>query len=142
MRHTLSHIKLVVPATHAVEERFRRNAEGFYEAYRWYFVVFVVALLCDAASTSYFILRDGWQEEIHPLVQLSARAFGPFTGPLLAAVAKAFAGLVVAIYCRRYAAYVFLAPAFISLWAAWYNIWGVNLYIPNALYLYHELASF
>jgi len=52
--------------------------------------------------------------------------FGPVAGPLIGVAAKLAAAMVVAIYCRRFAGHVFVAATMISLWAAWYNVWGID----------------
>ena len=93
-------------------------------------IVFVVSLFCDAASTVYFMLKLGPGPELNPAVKIVAMIAGPIAGPLLSALAKTVAGILVAIYCRRFAAYILLLVSFISFWAAWYNVWGVELYCP------------
>jgi hypothetical protein len=115
---------------HPVEARFRNNASGFWVAYKWMLIVFFVALLCDAASTVYFMLDTGPESEIHPMVRVAARIAGPVAGPLLGALVKACSGILVVIYCRRFAAYILVSVSVISLWAAWYNIWGIKIYSP------------
>ena len=115
---------------HPATARFRNNARGFWGAYRWLLIVFVVSLFCDAASTIYFMIKLGPELEIHPMVRIAARIAGPVAGPLLGASAKALAGILVAIYCRRFAAYILILASLISFWAAWYNVWGIELYWP------------
>ena len=78
--------------------------------------------------------QDGANAEVRPAVQLASRILGTIAGPLLGVVAKAAAGLVVAIYWRRFAPYILLAVAALSFWAAWYNIWGADVYTPRILY--------
>jgi hypothetical protein len=109
---------------------FRRNYPGFARRYRWLLAVLLVALLCDASSTIYFMQRDGAQAEVHPVVQLASTTLGTIAGPLVGALAKAAAGVVVAIYWRRFAPYILLAVSMLSFWATWYNIWGADMYIP------------
>jgi len=111
-------------------ETFRANSCGFWETYRWLLLVFFVALLCDAASTIHFMLDIGPEPEVHPMVRIASRLAGPVVGPLLGAFVKAAAGVIVSIYCRRWAAYILIAVSLISLWAAWYNVWGVHSYSP------------
>ena len=113
-----------------VVTRFRNNARGFWGAYRWVLIVFFASLFCDAASTIHFMVKMGPELEIHPMVRIAAKIAGPVAGPLLGALAKALAGIVVAIYCRRFAAHILILASLISLWAAWYNIWGVEMYNP------------
>ncbi|MBN1763961.1 MAG: hypothetical protein JW860_01785 [Sedimentisphaerales bacterium] len=112
-------------------EKFKENQRGFWHENRWYILIFTIALLCDAASTIYFMMQDGNADsELHPGIRIISKITGPFIGPLLGGACKALGGLVVGIYCRRFARYIFIAASLISFWAAWYNIWGVNLYVP------------
>jgi len=117
-------------AEHPAIARFRNNSLGFWDAYKWVLVLFAVAVFLDAASTIRFMLKLGPELEIHPMVRIAAQVAGPVAGPLLGAAAKVLIGVFVAIYCRRWAAYILVATAMISLWAAWYNVWGVNMYYP------------
>ena len=115
--------------------RFRKNWVGFCASYKWLTAVFLVALLCDALSTTYFMLGREAAEELHPVVGFAAEILGPVLGPLVGFAGKATAGLCVAVYCRRWARHILGATTVIALWAAWYNIWGVDLYYPNLLRL-------
>ena len=114
-----------------IAERFKNNSAGFWRAYRWLIVVFVFALFCDALSTVIFMREFGPEIELHPVIYCISVMCGSIIGPLLSAAAKAFFGVVVAIYCRRYAAYIFVTASIISFWAAWYNLWGMHLYVPG-----------
>lgn len=108
-------------------ERFRRNAQGFWTAYRSLIVLFVIGLIFDAASTVHFMARLGASAEWHPAVRLAGETFGPVAGPILGAVGKAVACIYVTIYFRRYAGYILSGSAIIYLLAAWYNVWGMYL---------------
>jgi len=112
-------------------EKFRDNCRGFWRAYRWFIVAFVVAVFCDVASTVYFMTQESAPDEVHPAIRLVSRLLGPVIGPLVGGIGKAAAGIVVAIYCRQFAVYIFVLAAIISFWAAWYNVWGINIYEPN-----------
>ena len=113
--------------------KFRENYRGFLKRYQWSIAVFVLALFCDAASTIHFMLVEGPDVEIHPLIRLVSKILGPVAGPLLAAAGKAVTGVVVSIFCRRFATYIFVTASVISLWAAWYNMWGYKVYTPLIL---------
>ena len=114
--------------------RFRKNYAGFWQSYKWLVGVFILALLCDGASTMYFMLKKGDStEEVHPVILLVSIISGPVLGPLLGVIGKAAAGIFVAIYCRRYAVYILLVGIVLSFWAAWYNVWGINLYVPRVI---------
>ncbi len=72
--------------------------------------------------------------EIHPAIEfVSSKILGPVVGPLFGGLAKTVAGIVLGIYCRKYAGYIFVTASIISFWAAWYNIWGSDIYTPNIL---------
>jgi hypothetical protein len=107
--------------------KFSENYRGFLKDYRWFIAVFVLALFCDAASTIHFMLIAGTDVEMHPLIRMVSKILGPVAGPLLAAVAKAVAGVIVCIFCRRFAAYIFVIASVISFWAAWHNTWVMGL---------------
>jgi hypothetical protein len=113
--------------------KFRENSRGFWKDYRWFLVVFVFAVCCDAASTIHFMLVEGPDAEIHVAIRYLSRIVGPIVGPLFGAGSKILAGIIVGIYCRRYAGYIFAAASIISLWAAWYNLWGFRVYTPMIL---------
>jgi hypothetical protein len=107
-----------------IGERLAANHEGFWRAYRVWIFVFLAALLCDMASTMWFMREDGVEMELHFFVRLASRLLGPVGGPAAGFLGKAVAGMLVAIYCRKYAVYIFAAGTVISVWAAWYNVWG------------------
>lgn len=119
--------------TNRLITKFRENYCGFWKDCRWFIVIFVLALFCDAGSTIHFMLREGPDIEIHPAIQFVSGILGPIAGPLLAAVGKAVAGVLVCIYCRRWAAYILVTASIISFWASWYNIWGFKVYTPLIL---------
>ena len=107
-----------------VIQRFRRNWEGFWSAYRWYFYLFTLGIFCDALSTIYFMHREGADAELHPLYRLTAYSFGYTVGPLVGFLSKLIGGMVVCVYLRRWAVVIFLTVSAISFWACWYNVWG------------------
>jgi hypothetical protein len=109
------------------------HAKDFWRANVWILVVFVAALLADGISTIYFMLHEGADTELHPAVNFVSRIAGPVLGPLIAVACKAIAGIIVAIYWRRIAAFILLLVSIISFWAAWYNIWGWQVYEANIL---------
>ncbi len=108
----------------AVIQRFRRNWEGFWNTYRWYFYLFTLGIFCDALSTMYFMHREGADAELHPIYRLAAYSFGYTLGPLLGFFSKLIGGMVVCVYLRRWAVVIFLLVSVISFWACWYNVWG------------------
>lgn len=115
-------------------ERFRTNSQGFWRKYFFVIIIFLAAVLCDALSTIHFMKKWGPQAEIHPAIRWASMWFGDILGPLMGSLGKAIAGLLVAIYVRRFAIYILLTASIISFWAAWYNVWGYKIYEPNILY--------
>ena len=113
--------------------KFRKNYRGFWQDYRWFLVVFIVSLFCDAGSTMHFMLREGPDAEMHIVIRFLAKILGPIAGPLVGAILKTAAGVIVGVYCRRFAAYIFVTASIISFWAAWYNLWGFRIYTPNII---------
>ena len=122
--------------TNIIIERYRRNRPGFWRTYRWLLAIFFVGLLCDAVSTIRFMRSEGPEAETNPGIRMVSQVLGPagiFIGPLIAVFGKTAAALLVSIYWRRGAAYVLLVGSILSYWAAWYNVWGADLYVPRLL---------
>ncbi|MHC4659198.1 MAG: hypothetical protein ACYS83_08485 [Planctomycetota bacterium] len=119
--------------TNRLITKFRENYCGFWKDYRWFIVIFVLAVCCDAATTIRVMLIRGPDVEIHLVIRFVSEMLGPIAGPLVSAVGKAVAGILVCIYCRRWAAYILVTASIISFWAAWYNIWGFKVYTPLIL---------
>lgn len=116
-----------------IAARFRENYDGFWRHYRWLAGVFVLGLLCDGISTVYFMTREGIDGELHPAIYSISLFLGPVAGPMVGVCVKAIAGIGLAIYLRRFAAYIFILTSAMSFWAAWYNIWGWRIYTPIIL---------
>lgn len=118
-----------VLATDPAVARFRANRRGYWARYRCILLVFTIALLCDAVSTVHFMRDLGATAELHPAVRWASVAFGPVLGPLLGAAGKALACLFVTLCCRRCAVGIFATASVIYLFAAWYNTWGIYLFL-------------
>ena len=116
-----------------IKERFIQNAKGFLSSHRWVLVLYCIALLADGISTTRFMLVEGVDTEMHPVVNSAARIAGPVLGPLIAVVGKAVAGMIVAVYWRRIAWIILLVVTIVSFWAAWYNTWGWQYYEPGII---------
>jgi hypothetical protein len=110
------------------------SAGDFWRANIWVLVLFIIALLADGISTIYFMLHEGVDTELHPVVNFVSRIAGPVVGPLIAVSCKAIAGFIVAFYWRRIAVFILLTVSIISFWAAWYNTWGWQVYEANILH--------
>lgn len=115
-------------------DRLKKNYVGFWRTYRWMIVVFIIALLCDAGSTIWFMLKDDPDiEEVNVSIAMVSDIFGPIVGPLIGALGKFCAAIFVAVYWRRAAFYLFMTGSILFFWAGWYNVWGVNMYSPRLL---------
>ena len=117
-----------------IVERFRMNWEGYIRECRIFLIVTVLAALADAASTVNFMLRAGPDAEGHPAVRLISVVFGPILGPIISKLFQLTVVVVLTVYLRRWAIYIFVAVIVLYTWAAWYNIWGCDLYYPRLLY--------
>lgn len=116
-----------------IVELFRTNWHGYVREYRVFLILTVVAALADAASTVYFMLRAGADAEGHPAVRLVAAVFGPILGPIVGKLCQFIVVVALTVYLRRWAAYIFVAVIVLYGWAAWYNMWGCELYYPRLL---------
>jgi hypothetical protein len=114
-------------------EKSNFNYQTFWKERKFFLILFFFALFCDGASTVYIMLEYGPDVELHLAIMVISKVFGPVAGPIIGALGKGVAGIIVAIYLRRFSKYVFVAATLISLWAAWYNVWGVELYHANIL---------
>ena len=109
------------------------GGRAFWGRYRWFIIIYLFSLVCDSASTIFVMLKEGVDVETHLAIRFVSKIFGPVIGPLIGLFGKVVASIFVAIYCKRFAIYIFVAVIILSLWAAWYNIWGINVYTPNIL---------
>jgi len=114
-------------------ERFRINCQGYIREYRFLLILTVFAALADAASTVYFMLRAGPDAEGHPVIRLISLVFGPILGPIVGKLCQFTAVVVLTIYLRLWSLYIFVAVIVLYAWAAWYNVWGCDLYYPRLL---------
>ena len=110
--------------------RFRNNYVGFFRAYSFFVVIAILGVLADTISTISFMQTRGPEAEAHPVIRQLSWQYGIVYGPLIAGFLKIIIGTVVSIYCRRFARYILLALAIVSFWAAWYNLWGWQVYRP------------
>ena len=102
-----------------------QNYDGYWIAIRPYFLFFLAAVMCDAGSTTYFMLNYNLtpNAELHPLFQLFMWSYGPVIGPFVGAYTKAISALVITLYSCLLAKVVLVLATLISMLAAWYNIW-------------------
>ncbi|HUV63518.1 MAG TPA: hypothetical protein VMW24_06435 [Sedimentisphaerales bacterium] len=114
-------------------ERFRTNWSGYAHEYRLLLMLTVLVALADAASTVHFMLRAGPDAEGHPAIRLVSAGFGPILGPIVGKLCQFAAVVALTVYLRRWAAHIFVAVIILYTWAAWYNVWGCELYCPRLL---------
>ncbi|MAX25732.1 MAG: hypothetical protein CMJ19_14635 [Phycisphaeraceae bacterium] len=93
-------------------------------------MVLCVAAVADLITTMRFMHAEGVEMEVHPAIRIVAHLTGPFVGPAIGKLAQLAAIGLVTLYARRIAVYVFIATIMMYSWAAWYNVWGRELYSP------------
>ena len=118
-----------------IRDRLARNCRGYVREFRVWLVLTVVACAADMASTMYFMGVHGAEAELHPAIRVVSVVLGPIAGPILGKVCQFVGVVLVTIYLRAVAKYVFLVVIILYTWAAWYNVWGRHLYIPRILRL-------
>jgi hypothetical protein len=92
----------------------------------------------DLVSTMAFMLRDGVEGEAHPVIRLVAQVCGPVLGPIVGKVCQLAALAAVTLYARPLAIPIFVAVIILYTWAAWYNVWGGEWYVPRWMYYLPE----
>ena len=92
------------------------------------FFLFILALFFDAATTSVFMIENGTDYEIHPVIRAVSLCTGPVYGPLLGAVFKVFAGLFLIRIHRPLSRLILPVVTVLSVFAGVYNIFAWPLY--------------
>jgi hypothetical protein len=123
-----------------VVARFRENWVGYVNEYRLLLALVLLASLADMASTIYFMLSRGPAAEGHPAVRMFAEAYGPVFGPLLGKSVQFLTLIGVTVFLRRWALFIFIPTIILYTWAAWYNVWGHELYYPRLIQWLEHLA--
>jgi hypothetical protein len=111
--------------------RFRENWVGYVHEYRFFLVLVLLASLADTASTIHFMLARGPAAEGHPAVRMISEAYGPILGPILGKAVQFLTLIGVTVFLRRWATFIFVPIIILYTWAAWYNVWGHELYAPR-----------
>lgn len=111
--------------------RFRENWVGYVHEYRFLLALALLASLADMGSTIYFMLWRGPAAEGHPAVRLISEAYGPILGPILGKAIQFFTLIGVTVFLRRWATFILIPIIILYTWAAWYNLWGYELYYPR-----------
>ncbi len=120
--------------------RFRENWTGYLRQYRFFLALLLLASLADMASTIHFMLVGGPEAEGHPVVRMLSRGVGPILGPILSKATQFLAAVAVTVFLRRWTLYILIPLIILYAWAAWYNVWGGNLYYPRLARLLEYLA--
>ena len=113
-----------------VTDRLATNYQGYWQRYYWLLIVTFIAALADLMSTIRFMTAEGIEQELHPAIRIVAFITGPIVGPIIGKLAQLAAILLVTLYTRRIAIFIFIAATMMYSWAAWYNIWGRDFYTP------------
>ena len=48
--------------------------------------------------------------------------------------------ITLTVFLRRWAIFIFVPVIILYTWAAWYNVWGYQLYYPRLLHLLEHLT--
>jgi len=123
-----------------VVSRLHENWVGYVQEYRIFLILVVLASLADMASTIHFMIYAGPKAEFHPTVRFAAELAGPVLGPVLGKAIQFTVIIVLTVFLRRYATFIFIPVIILYFWAAWYNVWGYQLYYPRLLHILEHLA--
>ena len=122
-----------------IVERLNVNWHGYVRQYYILLILTVAAASADMLSTVYIMLVYGTDAEWHPTIRMVAMALGPVFGPIVGKLWQFAIVIVLTVYLRFWAVYIFLTVIVLYTWAAWYNIWGCHLYYPRLLALFEYL---
>ena len=123
-----------------VMTRLRENWVGYVREYRVYLLLVALACLADMASTIHFMVYAGPEAELHPTVRFISQYVGPWLGPVLGKAIQLIVVITLTVFLRRWAIFIFIPVIILYFWAAWYNVWGYQLYYPRLLHLLEHLA--
>jgi hypothetical protein len=123
-----------------VVTRLRENWVGYVHEYRIFLVLVLLASLADMASTIHFMVYAGPDVELHPTVRFVSESFGPWLGPVLGKAIQVIVIITLTVFLRRQAIFIFIPVIILYTWAAWYNVWGYQLYYPRLLHILEHLA--
>ena len=120
------------------ESRIRVNMPGFSKEFWPYIATIIIAAGFDFVSTYRFMTLGDVSDELHPIIRFVSHTFGPFIGPLIGKLGQLAAILLLALTSRKFARIIFIPVTFIYFYAAWFNIWGVELYTPVFLRILYQ----
>jgi len=113
---------------------------GYVRQYRIFLILVLLASLADMASTIHFMVYAGADVELHPTVRFVSVFFGPWLGPVLGKTIQVIVVVTLTVFLRRQAIFIFIPVIILYTWAAWYNVWGYQLYYPRLLHVLEHLA--
>lgn len=114
-----------------IYESFIKNSRGFFRSFRFFIILTILACLFDMASTIYFMVQGGYELEMHPGIRIVSMVLGPIAGPIIGKFLQFCAVIIITILFRPYAKYIFILVIALYIWAAWYNVWGYQIYLPR-----------
>jgi len=123
-----------------ITTRLQENWKGYLSKYCVFLVLLLLASLADTASTIHFMVQAGPEAESHPSVRLLSYILGPILGPVLGKAVQVAVIIILTVFLRRRAIFIFVPVIILYTWAAWYNIWGHELYYPRLLQWLEYLA--
>jgi uncharacterized protein YacL len=123
-----------------IVRRLRENWSGYVRQYCVFLILVVLVSVADVASTIHFMQHAGPQVELHPTVRVLSESVGPVLGPLLGKAVQVIVLVVLTVFFRRRAIFIFIPVIILYAWAAWYNVWGHELYYPRLLHWLEYLA--
>lgn len=118
-----------------VKKRFQTNWKGFISEYYIWLSLILITGTADTVSTIHFMSESGAENEAHPAIRFVSIVFGLFVGPIIGKLCQFMAILAITVFFRKQAIFVFIPVIILYSWAAWYNIWGSQIYYPRLLQL-------
>lgn len=113
----------------AIPKEFDEAFQDFWKRHWLLAILLLAALTFDTVSTIHFMQHDGIELEIHPLVRASATLLGPVSGTILSSfLFRAVAGVMLAVYLRRFSAWVLTVPIITSTVAGFINFFGYEIF--------------
>ena|SRR5215207_6191228 len=113
-----------------VEMREREQRLDYLREFGVYLALVLLAATLDFLSTWKFMSISSPEDELHPVIRWVSIIGGPFIGPLIGKLGQIAALLALTVFFRAYARIIFVPVIIIYLYAAWYNTWGMDIYVP------------
>jgi len=123
-----------------VGTRLRENWKGYIRQYRVLLILVLLASLADMASTIHFMLIHGPEVEGHPVVRAISLVFGPILGPIVGKGTQFIVAVALTVFLRHWTPYILIPLTILYGWAAWFNVWGHEVYYPRLLQILEHLG--